>query len=170
MGIEDNYLIRRLMEGKSTKIMLMAHNAYWCQLEKFKSVFDNFEITVFGSGTAYARMRKNDIPEDCDFIILDGQDFYKDYEFDEIKKMAVKMSNHNKKRVSVGYIYIIPFEKRLYPDLFCEVRIASFKNGEVYEEMLAISDHDLLTLAGIIVKIHNELENQIVLQRDENNF
>lgn len=34
--LEDNQLIKRLEEGKSTKIMLMAHNAYWYQLKKFK--------------------------------------------------------------------------------------------------------------------------------------
>lgn len=90
--LEDNNLIKRLEEGKNTNIMLMAHNAYWCQLEKFKRRYNNLEISVFGSGTAYARMRKKDIPKDGDFIILDGSGYYSDEEFYEMKQIELNLN------------------------------------------------------------------------------
>lgn len=163
--LEDNHLIKRLEEGKNTQVMLVAHNAYWCQLEKFKRRYNNFKICVFGSGTAYARMRKNDIPKDCDFIILDGSDLYRDDEFCETKKMAMRMSEESNKRVSMGYVYVIPMDKRSNPNICSEIKIASFKNGDFYEETIPVSSYDLLILADMIVKTHNELENQIVLQK-----
>ncbi len=162
MGIlEDNHFIKRLEEGKNTKVMLMAHNAYWSQLEKFERRYNNFEICVFGSGTAYARMRKNDIPKDCDFIILDGSDFYRDEEFCETRKMAMKMSEENNKRVSMGYVYFTSIDNNICR----EIKIASFKNENFDEETIPISGYDLLTLADMIVKTHNELENQITLKK-----
>jgi len=164
-NLEDNHLIKRLEEGKNTKVMLMAHPAYSLQLEKFKRRYNNFEVYVFGSGTAYARMRKNDIPKDCDFIILDSSDFYRDDEFCETRKMAMKMSEENNKRVSMGYAYSIPIDKRLNPNIYSEIKIVSFKNGDFEEETIPISSYDLLTLADMIVETHNRLENQISLQK-----
>lgn len=66
--------------------MLMSHNAYWCQLEKFERRYNNLEVSAFGSGTAYARMRKKDIPKDGGFIILDESGYYSEEEFCEMKK------------------------------------------------------------------------------------
>lgn len=163
--LEDNHLIKRLEEGKDTKVMLMTHNAYWWQLEKFKRKYNNFEVCVFGSSIAYAKRRKDDIPKDCDFIILDGGDLYRDDEFRETKKMAMKMSEENNKRVSMGYVYFLPIDKRPDSNICSEIKIVSFKNGETDGETIPISSYDLLTLADRIVKTHNELENQIVLQK-----
>lgn len=163
--LDDNNFIKRLREGINTRVMLMAHNAYWCQLQKFEKIYNNFKVDVFGSGTAYARMRKEDIPKDCDFIILDGSDFYRDDEYIETKKMAIKISEENNKRISIGYVYIIPIDERQDPSVFGEIRIASFKNGDIVEEIAPISDHDLLTLADMIVKTHKALEDQVILQK-----
>lgn len=167
VSLKDNHLIKRLEEEKNTTIMLMSHNAYWYQLQNLESRYKNFKLSFFGSGTAYARMRKNDIPKDCDFIILDGSEVYRDDEFCETKKMAMKMSEENNKRVSMGYVYFIPMEKRSDPDICSEIKIASFKNGDCDEETIPISMYNLLTLADIIIKTHNELENQITLQKSQ---
>lgn len=163
--LDDNYFIKRLQEGMDTRVMLMAHNAYWYQLQKFQDIYNNFKVDVFGSGTAYARIRKEDVPKDCDFIILDGSDFYKDDEYIETKKMALKISEENNKRVSIGYVYIIPIDKRIDYNIDSEIKIASFKNGEIVEETISISSYDLLTLADIIVKKHKVLENQTILKK-----
>lgn len=163
--LEENDFIKRLEEGKNTKVMLMAHNAYWCQLEKFKRRYNNLEVSVFGSGTAYARVRKKDIPKDGDFIILDGSGYYSEEEFYETKKMAMKMSKENNKRVSMGYVYFISEDKRPNANTCSEIKIASFKNDNIDEETLSISTYDLLSIADIIVKIHNELENQVVFKK-----
>lgn len=172
--LEDNNLIKRLEEGKKTTVMLMTHNSYWSQLEKFKSKYSNLEVSAFGRSTGYARMRKNDIPTDCDFIILDGLDFYKTAEFCEAIKMAMKMSKENNKRVSMGYVYFIPNEKRLNPNMCNEIKIASFKNDDCYIDTILIpSNYNLLTLADMIIETHNELEKQMVLHKikeeDSNN-
>lgn len=65
----------------------------------------------------------------------------------------------------MGYVYVIPIDKRLNPNICSEIKIVSFKNGDVDEETIPISNYDLLTLADMIVKTHNELENQKVLQK-----
>lgn len=164
-SLKDNCFIKRLEEGKNTVVMLMAHNAIQCQLEKFKRIYSNFAITTFGSGTAYARMRKNDIPKDCDFIILDSSDYYREDELFEVSNMAMQMSEENNKRVSMVYAYFIPIEERTDLEISSEIKIASFKNGDVDEKTISLSDYDLLTLADIIVETHDELENQITLQK-----
>lgn len=110
-------------------------------------------------------MRKNDILKDCDFIILDGSDLYNDCEFYEIKRMAMKMSEENNKRVSMGYVYSLPYDKRQDPNMSSEIKIASFKNNSENEETIPVSSYDLLTLADIIVKTHNELDSLKVLQK-----
>ncbi len=153
MPVLDNHLI-----------MVMAHNAYWCQLERR---YTNFKVSVFGSGSAYARMREEDIPKDCDFVILDGSETYRNDEFWWIKEMGMRTSADNNKRVSIGYVYFIPRDERPDSSLSCEIKVASFKNGDCYEETVPISSYDLLTLAGIIVKTHNELGRQKTLQMTE---
>ncbi len=164
-NLESNYFIDRLEKGINTKIMLMAHNAYWFQLKKFEKIYSNFEVKVFGSSTAYLRMRKNDIPNDCDFIILDSSNFYSEDDFLEIKKIALKMSCESNKRVSIGYVYFIPLYKRTEPKMSNEIKIVSFKNNNFDETIIPLSSYDLLSLADIIVNMHNELENHMILKK-----
>ncbi len=166
VNLNDNHLIKRLEEGKDTKVMLMSHNSYWSALEKYKTRYPNFEIYVFGSSTAYARMRKNDIPQDCDFILLDSSNYYRDNEFCETSKIAMKISEENNKRVSIGYRYFIPMEKRLNSNVICGIKIASFKNGNFEEKTISDLYCDVLALADMTINFHNELEKQKVRKRD----
>ena len=160
-GFEDSYFINRLEEGKYTSLMLMAHNAYWCQLERFQKLFSNFKLSIFGSGTSYARMRKNDIPKDADFILLDTGDFYSEYEYFFAKDLAKNISNKKNKRVTFGYLYVIPEEDRIDKGMSCEFKITSIKNNDIDEENISIASHGgLLELADMIVKTHECLENQ----------
>lgn len=75
------------------------------------------------------------------------------------------MSEENNKRVSMGYVYFLPIDKRSDSNICSEIKIVSFKNGETDGETIPISSYDLLTLVDMIVKTHNELENQMVLQK-----
>ena len=160
-GFEDSYFINRLEEGKYISLMLMAHNAYWCQLERFQKPFSNFKLSIFGSGTSYARMRKNDIPKDADFILLDTGDFYNEYEYFFAKDLANNISNKKNKRVTFGYLYVIPAEERIDKSISCEFKITSIKNEEIDEEKISVASHNgLLELVDMIVKTHNDLENQ----------
>ena len=164
--LDDNNFIKRLKTGIDTKVMLMCHNAYSYQLEKFKSVYNNLKLSIFGSGTAYARIRKKDIPDNCDFIILDGSEEYSEVEYNEIKRYAINLSEKNNKRVTAGYVYFIPVDKRVNSDIPCELIIISYKNNNENETVIPMSsDYDLLTLADIIVDTHNSLENQIIRKK-----
>ncbi|MCI9434502.1 MAG: hypothetical protein HFI86_04455 [Bacilli bacterium] len=65
----------------------------------------------------------------------------------------------------MGYVYFISEDKRPNANTCSEIKIASFKNDNIDEETLSISTYDLLSIADIIVKIHNELENQVVFKK-----
>lgn len=164
--IENNNFIRRLKSGINTNLMLMAHNAYWSQFIILERKYNNFYVNIFGSGTAYARLRKKDIPKDCDFILLDSSSYFSEDEINEIKKIGQKISEENDKRVTIGYVYFIPEEKRVNPNVCSEIKIISLKNNIVDEETISIeTNHNLIFLTGIIVERHTELENQKILKK-----
>ena len=164
--IENNPFIKRLNNGVNTSFMLMAHNAYWSQFTILERKYDNFHAYISGSGTAYTRLRKEDIPKNCDFILLDGSDYFSKDEMDKTKTMAQKISEENNKRVTIGYVYFIPKEQRIDPNIFSEIKIISLKNNVEDEETISIDGiHNLIFLAGIIVEKHIELENQKVLKK-----
>ncbi len=165
-SIEDNLFIKRLESGIDTGLMLMAHNAYWCQFTKWERKYKNFHAYVFGSGTAYARMIKEDIPKDCDFILLDGSDYFFEDELNETKKIGQKISEENNKRVTIGYVYFIPREDRINPNITSKIKVISLKNNSEYEETISVEgSYNLISLADIIVEKHTELENQKFLKR-----
>lgn len=146
----------------------MAHNAYHFQLSRLEKLYSNFKVDIFGSSTSYARMRKEDIPKNCDFILLDSSNFYKDDELHETKNIGQKIAEENNKRVTIGYVYYIPIEEREIKNTYKEFVITSFKDGDVHEQIIPINlPDDLLSLSNIIVKVHNELENQKVLKNNK---
>ena len=89
--LDDNHFIKRLEEGKDTGLMLVAHNAYWSQFRILERRYSNFRAYIFG-GIVHTHLRKEDIPKDCDFILLDGYDFFSEDNMDEIKRIAEKIS------------------------------------------------------------------------------
>ncbi len=164
--LEDNHFIRRLEKGVNTKVMLMAHNAYWSQFSILERKYENFQAYIFGSGTAYIRWRKEDIPKDCDFILLDGSDYFSADEMNKTKKIARKISEENSKRVTIGYVYFVPTEERTYSNISSEIKIISLKNNVEYEETISIEEsYNLISLADIVVEKHTELETQKVLKK-----
>lgn len=164
--IKNNYFIKTLESGNDTHLMLMSHNAYWSQFTKLEKRFNNFHIYIFGSSTSYTRMRKNDIPKDCDFILLDGSDYFSKNEMNEIKRIGQKISEDNNKRVTIGYVYFISQQERIDPNSNREIKIISIKNNLEDEETISIEDNEnLLFFAGLIAKKHDELEDQQVLKK-----
>lgn len=84
----------------------------------------------------------------------------------ETKKIGQKISAENNKRVTIGYVYFIPREERINPNIVSELKIISLKNDAEYEETISIEEsYNLISLADIIVEKHNELENQKVLKK-----
>ena len=165
-GLKDNQFIKRLEEGIDTSVMLMAHNAYWSQFIKLERKYDNFHAYIFGRGTAYTLWRKEDIPKNCDFILLDSSDYFSKDEMNKTLKIAKKISEENHKRVTIGYIYFIPIEERTDPNIYSKIKIISLKNGVEDEETISIEEGDnLIFLASIVVEKHTALENQIVLRK-----
>lgn len=164
-NLEEHYFIKRLESGACTKVMLMSHNAYWYQLKKYESRYSNYDISVFGSGMAYARLREHDIPSDCDFIILDGSEYYSEEEYIEAKKLAIKMSEDNNKRVTLAYVYIIPPHERKDSKVSSELITFSVNNGNINESVTPLTDYDLLTLVDIAEEMRSELDSQIILDK-----
>lgn len=163
--IENNHFIERLENGISTSLMLVAHNAYWSQFKMLERRYGNFHVYIFGSGTS-TRRRKEDIPKDCDFILLNGPDYFFEEEMDEIKKIGQKISEENNKRVTIGYVYSISREERVDSNVYREIKIISLKNNVEDEETISIEEnYNLIFIAGMIAGKHTELENQKVLKR-----
>lgn len=134
-NINDNYLINELKDGKNLDIVLLSHNAYWHELQKLDERFDNCRVTVFGSSTIY--IKSTDIYgqiENSDLIIFYSRGFYDEYQIDELKDIAFRVSNDKNKRVSIGYSYFLPVEQRPYEGISRQIKIISFKNCEEFTE------------------------------------
>ena len=91
----NGYLLSQLEQKRNLKIALLSHNAYWIQVEKLKRFFNNVDVKVFGSGTAYLRMAKNNKHrqiDDSDLIIFYSSDYYDADEIDYLKMVASNIS------------------------------------------------------------------------------
>lgn len=152
----DKYLINRLKDGNHLNIVLLSHNAYWPEVQKLDHHFENCNVVVFGSSTSYIKIadsQKRKKMENSDLIIFYSSGFYNEKGLAELKDIASRISSKKNKRVSIGYLYCIPFEQRSDENISGKIKIVSFKNGEeVTEEAYPtpyFSTYDLaeLTLA-----------------------
>lgn len=84
----------------------------WPYLQCFERKYENFEIDIFGSSTSYMRIRLGYILRDFDFIIFNSPNYFNVGELMKLKDIAFKISKPNKKRVSIGYLYVLPMEER----------------------------------------------------------
>lgn len=126
--------------------------------------YENAKFECIGGSAGYLKIRCKSgyIIQNHDFIILYGDDEYRNYEFNEMKELAKKISNENNKRVSIGYSYFIPLEKRIN-GLSEEVKFASYKDNDEYEEILLPSElNDANDLASLIIQNNDILESQKV--------
>lgn len=169
MNMEENSFIERLNQGIDTRLMLMVHNAYWNKFQKLDRIYNNFHVYIFGNGIGYVIRRKEAIPKDCDFILLDCSNFFSKVDLDITKLIGQKISEENNKRVTIGYVYSIPTEERIDPNISNELKIISFKNNIEDETTISIEDdYNLISIAGLITKKHNELEEQMTLKKSIN--
>lgn len=161
--VTENYLVKRLECGINTKILLFSHNSLWHYLQQFIGKYENFKIDVFGSRVGYMKIHNEYVLDDCDFIIFDSLDYYDEDELNELKDIALKVSDDTNKRVSIGYSYIVPMEERKNKDISEEIKIISFSDCDEYEETIfRMSESTILDLTELVVITHDELENQKV--------
>lgn len=162
--VDRNYLINQLNDGRTIDCLFMMHNSYQSRFLILNKRYENAKFECIGGSTGYLKIRCKSgyIIQNHDFIILYGDDEYRDYEFNEMKELAKKISNGNNKRVSIGYSYFIPLEKRIN-GLSEEVKFASYKDNDEYEEILLPSElNDANDLASLIIQNHDILESQKV--------
>lgn len=168
----NGYLLSQLEQKRNINIALLSHNAYWTQVEKLKRSFNNVDVKVFGSGTAYLRMAKNNKQrqiDDSDLIIFYSSDYYDADEIDYLKMVASNISKEKNKRVSIGYLYFIKEEEKTSQQIY----IVSFKDGEEEQGIIYPESHcDAYNLAEITLLEHDnfELERKVSLQKVKNNI
>ena len=164
-NIDRDYLINQLESGRTIDCLYMMHNAYQSRFSVLNKRYDNSKFECIGSSVSYlkVRCRTGYVIQNHDFIMLYGDTRYRDYEFNEMKNIAKKISEENNKRVSVGYSYIIPADERKQNGISEEIKFVSFNDGDEYEEILQPSTyHDPIELASLVIQKHDLLENQKV--------
>ena len=168
----NGYLLSQLKQKRNINIALLSHNSYWIQVEKLKRFFNNVDVNVFGSGTAYLRMAKNNKHRqigESDLIIFYSSDYYDAKEMAYLKMVASNISKEKNKRVSIGYLYFIKEEEKTSQ----QIVIYSFKDGEEEQGIIYPESHcDAYNLAEITLLEHDNFELEINknIQKVKNNI
>lgn len=155
-----NYLADILEKSINLKVLLLSHNAYWNELQKVALYYRNFKLTENGGSTSYLDINDQN-KMDYDLILFYSSEKYQENESVKLKEIAMKISEENNKRVTVGYSYILPAEERTIADINEEVLLYSVKNGqEQIQKSDGIEYLNTLDLLTLTLTFHNELENQ----------
>lgn len=112
-------------------------------------------------------MYKERLKNDYDLILFYSSEGYKANELLYLKNIAHQISNDNSKRVTIGYSYILPKDKRIYENIPEEIKLISFKDSSELEEITyGIEYFNILDLTTLALTKHNELENTKTLKKE----
>lgn len=152
------------------KALYISHRAYWYYLSTLEKKYDGLEIDYIEytiSDTTTTTELKNF--NDYDYIIYFSTNYVEDNIRRLLTSLATKTSSKKDKRVTVGYSYILPENKRINQDIFCEVELISVKNNlktnRIIKEDPVKPKFNPLDLTKMVINEHNELENQKVKKR-----
>lgn len=139
-------------------VLMLSNKIEWSYLSQFEESGVEFNINITGDLTD--DLEKND---DYDFIVCHSTDQFKEEKLMKLKELALNVSNNNNKRVSVGYYYL---NTGVNYGSVEEIKILSFKNGDVYEMTVpSMPDFSAGELAQLVESNHKALDNQKVNQR-----
>lgn len=155
----ENYLVNELDKGRNIKIMFVSHNAYWSNLTIINNRYKNCKVDISGECTFFGWNRQLD---NYDLIFFYSSSFFDEEDLKKLEQIASKISEEENKRVTVGYSYIIPIDKRKVENMSEEIKIVSFKNSIKNEEDIPIDRYSStpLILAELLLKTADELDNQ----------
>lgn len=162
----ENYFINKLEKGEKIKICFMMHNAYWDLLRAINNKYPNCQIDVFGGSTEYLTYRR-DVAHDYDLILLVSNHFYNEYERENLRDMAILISNLQQKRVTTGYLSILFMRDKKEKIIFEYAKIMSFKNGEQSNQTIPLTREylDAWNFLNLVSQVHGELEKSKVKQK-----
>lgn len=163
---ENSPFIQRLESGAETRMLLLSHSSMRTELLICENRYENFELETFGSSTVSIDMRLRDkgytLP-DVDFIVFYSSTFYDSDELEYLKKLAKQYSIDGEKRVTVGYSFVVPKEKRSSKDITDAISIYSVKNGGEDGGALLDAPESMyfttLALTDIVTEFHETFEN-----------
>lgn len=155
------YLLDQLAKGRNLKIMFISHNAYWSDLSKFANRYPNFKINPYGEyGFNYW---KKDL-DNYDIFFHYSSQIYNQNNLSDLEGMALRISNVENKRVSIGYSYMIPMNERKDENISEEMKVVSFRDSIQIDETIPIENYNSspLLLASELLLTADELDNQKV--------
>lgn len=161
----ENYIINELEKGRNLKILFISHNAYLFNLQELGK-FENCKVEVSGC-YAFRTWSKKNI-EDADLIFYYSSDYFNMADLEYLEGKISKISEREKKRVSLGYSYMIPVGERIAKNLNEKMKIISYNNG-VRDEIITDVDDAYkapLNLTEIILKFADELDNQKINKKN----
>lgn len=175
---EQSPFIQRLENGTETKMLLLSHNALWPELQRFERRYENFELEIFGENTVYINIQlrnKGYTLPDVDFIVFYSSTFYDSDELEYLKKLAMQYSIDGQKRVTVGYSFVVPEEKRSSKEITDAIEIYSVKNGGEDGGALLDAPESMyfttLALTDIVTEYHEifekGLKNELEKKQEE---
>lgn len=161
----SNY--QKLEQKKEMKACWMSYNAYWSTPYEMNEKYKSIHIDVFNGSTVYL---KKDNLNDYDLIVLYSSRFFDDYELEEMKKIATKISNIYNKRVSIGYESSIPYKERKDYNISRIIHFISIKDGILDSDEILLDKsnslfHSRTLFLDCILSKHNELEMQKVRKK-----
>jgi hypothetical protein len=90
----------------------MAHNSEWSKILQYQHKYKCL-INAHGDGLVHYRYSKSKEPSDYDFLFLYSNNFYNEFDLEELVELAKEISKTNDKSVVIGYGSLIPKEERI---------------------------------------------------------
>lgn len=160
----NQYLIDQIEKKRKIKAAFIGHNAYGSQILSLNE-FDNCDIDIFGKTYSKWKLYDEDrkaIPND--FIVLYSSTFFDENVLNSLTHDILELSNLLEKRITTGYLSVIPEEDRITSEQGYLVKILSVKNDDTYEENIILEEHMLpRTLLSLVMETHDELEQKKVM-------
>ena len=155
----DNYFYEQLKTGRSIKVLFIGHNSYCASFSVSVNKYNNCIVDTFTTMSTYDKRRARGY-DDYDLIILYSSNDYNDFDFNRISSLAKKISIEKNKKVSIGYSYIIPMQKRENPDITDGIVIATFNEEKIEKhEDIKTDELTIYKLASMLLQEHDKKTN-----------
>lgn len=153
----NNSLIKRLEEGKTTKIIIITDSAYQENINKKNY---NILVEILPEESIYTKLN-NKIPSDTDLIILCTEKTFNLNKLATLKYLISQISKNSGKRVSLCYSFLTYKDTPRELIVASVAKIVSVKDDTMYEDSLLLGKlvTDPFYLADITAKLHDDLED-----------
>lgn len=148
----NNSLIKRLNEGKSTKIFIISDT-------NKDEENNNLLVEILPNESVYTKT-DNKIPKDIDLMVICTGKAFNQSKLDKAKHLISLLATSSNKRISLCYSFVSYKDDPKNIVTTSIVKIFSAKGKNCYEKTILLNEtvFDPYLLADMLAKIHDDLD------------